>query len=257
SSLAANTTYHFRVSATNAGGTSTGADETLKTLPNAPTVKTEPASGVTQTNATINASVNPNGGEVTQCKFEYGTTTSYGSSAACTLGPGSGSSAVAVSATVTGLTENTVYHFRIVATNAGGTSRGADEGFQTGSAPLKPAVKTEPASGVTQTTATLNASVNPNGSEVSECKLEYGTTTSYGSSASCSPAPGSGTSAVAVSGAVSSLTANTTYHFRISATNAGGTSTGADETLKTLRNAPTVKTEAASGVAQTAATLNA
>src|SRR5262249_34964297 len=103
-----------------------------------------------------------------------------------------------------------------------------------------PIVETKEGSSITQTSATLNASVNPNGIEVSECKLEYGTTTSYGSSAPCSPAPGSGSSPVAVSASVSSLSPNTSYHFRISATNAGGTSVRSDGTLKTLPNAPTV-----------------
>ena len=78
---------------------------------------------------------------------------------------------------------------------------------------------------------------------MSECKFEYGTTTAYGSSVPCSPAPGSGDSPVAVSASVTGLAANTTYHFRIVATNAGGTSKGADETFKTLPNAPTVVTE--------------
>ena len=85
--------------------------------------------------------------------------------------------------------------------------------------------------------------MNPNGGEVSECKFEYGTTEAYGSTASCASLPGSGNSAVAVSAAVTGLTANTTYHFRISATNAGGTSKGSDQTFKTLPNAPTVVTE--------------
>ena len=35
---------------------------------------TKPASSVTQTTATLNATVNPNGGEVSKCEFEYGTT---------------------------------------------------------------------------------------------------------------------------------------------------------------------------------------
>ena len=353
--LTANTTYHFRISATNPGGTSKGQDETLKTPPNAPTVVTVAASSLTQTSATLNATVNPNGGEVSECKFEYGTTEAYGSTASCASLPGSGdkpgrglrcghgphrehhlplqdlgdqrqrheqrlrpdvqnaaeppdgrnesgvgahpdhgdaerdgepqrrgsqrmqirirhhgslrihrvvrlaagvrTSPVAVSAAVTGLTANTTYHFRISATNAGGTSKGSDQTFKT--LPNAPTVVTEAASSVTQTTATLNATVNPNGGEVSECKFEYGTTEAYGSSASCASLPGSGNSPVAVSAAVTGLTANTTYHFRISATNAGGTSKGSDQTFKTLPNPPTVVTEAASSVTQTTATLNA
>ena len=137
-----------------------------------------------------------------------------------------------MSAPVTGLSPGTTYHFRISATNAGGTSKGADETLKTTA--TAPTVETKPASPIAQTTATLNATVNPNGAEVSECKFEYGTTNSYGSSASCSSLPGSGTSAVAVSAPVTGLSANTTYHFRISATNAGATSKGADETFKTL-----------------------
>jgi hypothetical protein len=220
-----------------------------------PTVVTEAGSSITQTSATLNATVNPNGGEVSECKLEYGTTTSYGSSAPCTPAPGSGTSPVAVSASVTGLGGNTTYHFRVSATNAAGTSKGSDQMFKTLLGP--PAVETKAASEVKQTSATLNATVNPMGAEVTECKLEYGTTTSYGSSTPCTPAPGSGTSPVAVSASVTGLAANTTYHFRVSATNAGGTSKGSDQTLKTLPNAPTVVTGAASAVTQASATLNA
>src|SRR6202035_4380613 len=121
---------------------------------------------------------------------EYGPTESYGSHVACSPSPGSGKSAVAVSAAVTGLSANTSYHFRVLATNAGGTSEGSDRTFKT--LPGAPTVTTGAASAVAQATATLNAEVNPNGGEVSSCEFEYGTTDSYGSSAPCDSLPGSG-----------------------------------------------------------------
>src|ERR1019366_2129897 len=137
-------------------------------------------------------------GTVTDCHFEYGPTASYGTTVPCTpSSPGSGNSAVAVSASVVGLSANATYHFRISATNSGGTSKGSDETFKT--LPNPPTVETKAASSLTQTAASLNATVNPNGGEVSKCEFEYGTTNSYGSSASCASSPGSGSSPIAVS----------------------------------------------------------
>jgi len=203
-------------------------------LPSPPTVVTTAASSVTQTSATLNATVNPNSGEVSECRFEYGTSTSYGQSASCSSLPGSGSSPVAVSAGLTSLTANTTYHFRISATNAGGEGKGSDETFRTPPASTNPpAVETKAASSVTYASVTLNASVNPNGGNVGKCQFEYGSTSAYGQIASCSSLPGSGTSPVAVSASLAGLAANATYHFRISATNAGGEAKGSDETFKT------------------------
>jgi hypothetical protein len=68
----------------------------------------------------------------------------------------------------------------------------------------------------------------------SKFKFEYRTSTGYGSSASCTSLPGSGSSPVVVEAAIASgLAANTTYHFRISATNSAGTTKGTDLTFKT------------------------
>jgi hypothetical protein len=184
---------------------------------------------VTPTSARLCASVNPNGSEVTECKFEYGLTASYGSSALCTPAPGSGTSPVEVSAEVTGLTPNTTYHFGVAATNAGGMSTGSDRTLTT--LPNPPTALTAAASSITQTWATLNATVNPNEGNVGECKFEYGTSTSYGKTAECSSLPGSGTSPVAVSAEITGLSNKTTYHFRISAHNAGGTREGPDQTF--------------------------
>src|SRR5205085_74640 len=138
---------------------------------------------------------------------------------------------VAVSAAISGLAENTTYHFRIVAKNAGGTAEGADETFKIGRAPGRERVKTEPASALAPTGATLNAGVNPNGFEVTEFIFEYETSISYSTATAFTPSPLSGTTNVAVSAAISGLAENTTYHFRIVAKNAGGTAEGADETF--------------------------
>jgi hypothetical protein len=111
--------------------------------------------------------------------------------------------------------------------------------------PEKLIVATQAATAVGQTGGTLNATVDPNGAEVSKCEFEYGETTAYGKTASCASLPGSGSSPVAVSAALTGLAASTTYHFRIVATNAGGTSDGADEKLTTL--APTGGTSPGGG----------
>ena len=100
-----------------------------------PTVVTEPASAVTQTSAVLNATVDPNGETVSDCHFDYGRSSSYGSSVPCSALPGSGENPVAVSAAVGALSEYSIYHFRVVATNATGTSYGADQEFATDSGP--------------------------------------------------------------------------------------------------------------------------
>lgn len=96
-----------------------------------PTVGFESATDVEPTTATLEADVNPNGAETTY-QFEYGTTAEYGSKVpASPKSIGSGTSAVEVSEEIEGLEPETTYHYRLVATNAEGTTEGADQTFTT------------------------------------------------------------------------------------------------------------------------------
>lgn len=244
--LSPGTTYHYRVVATSSAGTGQGADGLLTTSA-APQVVTGSASSVTATSATLNGTVNP-GNRATTWYFEYGTSTSYGTKTP-TKDAGSGTSAIAVSAPVTGLHGGTTYHFRLVATSDAGTSRGSDQTF-VASAP--PAVTTSSASGIGDTSATLRGTVIPNGQSTT-VYFEYGTSTGYGSKSSARSV-GSGTGSTSVSISVSGLAPGTTYHFRLVATNAAGTTAGGDQAFATT-GPPAVRTGAAASVTMTAATL--
>ena len=92
--------------------------------------------------------------------------------------------------------------------------------------PIPPTVTTDPATSVTSSSATLNGTVNPNGSTTTYY-FEYGADTSYGLTTETMSA-GSGTSAVSVNVTISDLNPDDTYHYRIRATNNFGTSYGAD-----------------------------
>ena len=87
--------------------------------------------GTDGSSATVEATVNPNGVPVSECKFEYGPTPSYGSSVPCSASAGSGLTPVTVSAPLNGLSPNTRYDFRIAARNESGVSFGEDETFTT------------------------------------------------------------------------------------------------------------------------------
>jgi hypothetical protein len=96
----------------------------------APIVSTATATNVSTTTATLNASVNPTG-TATTAKFESGTTQSYGTNTVITLSPNDGLTSQTASITLTGLTPDTTYHYRISATNIWGTVAGLDGQFTT------------------------------------------------------------------------------------------------------------------------------
>ena len=88
------------------------------------------ATAISDTSATFNGSVNAQGA-ATATSFEYGLTSSYGSSIVASPASVGGSTATAVSGMLSGLPPGTTYHYRVVTMNALGTVRGADLSFAT------------------------------------------------------------------------------------------------------------------------------
>lgn len=126
-----------------------------------------------------------------------------------------------------------------------------------------PDVTTAAPSGIQPAATTLNGTVDPAGSTVSDCHFDYVDDADYARSASdpygqgqtapCASTP-SGSSPVPVSAPVSGLSPDTRYHFRLEATSAGGTADTADRTFTTT-GPPTVGGAAADGVLASTGTL--
>jgi plastocyanin len=127
------------------------------------------------------------------------------------------------------------------------------KGTITVNGPVTPATTTGEATAISDTGGTLNGSVNPNG-QATSYYFEYGTSTAYGTKTT-EEAVGSGSSNVPKSVAVSSLSAATTYHFRIVAVyETNKMKMGADQTFTTT-GPPAATTSPATSVGGKKATL--
>jgi uncharacterized delta-60 repeat protein len=193
----------------------------------APTVSTGSASGISEVAATVAGQVNPNG-LATAYSFDYGTSSSYGSSTP--VGSvAAGTTSVPVTATLTGLTPDTTYHYRIDANNSAGSTTGPDETFTTNG---PPSASTGSAGSITEVSARISGHVDPGGLDTTY-HVDFGTTTAYGSktpTAKVSAASGQ----ISISATVRGLRPGTTYHYRLVAANSAGARYGSDKTFKTL-----------------------
>ncbi len=251
--LAPGTLYHFRARTTNSEGSVVTTDGNFTTL-SAPGLSTIEASGVTDLAATLNGAANANSGSYTAA-FEYGVTASYGSSVSATPSSINGSTLNAMMAKPPYLAPSTTYHYRLKVDDGITSFYGSDASFTTLAAASPPAINTLPASGVTATTASLNATLANTGSSSANVVFNYGLTADYGQSVAVVTLPQNhpyGT----VSAVVSNLQRNTTYHFSPVASNAEGTTAGIDQTFTTT-DVPSLVTGAASSVSDLSATLNA
>lgn len=192
----------------------------------------ESVSEPTPTKATLQALVDPEGSAV-EYHFEYGVDESYGASTATVpLSSASSFENATATAEAMNLSPNTLYHFRVVAKDAGGhTTIGPDATFTT----LPPLfIESESVSDVTPDSARLRAVINPLGTQT-EYRFEYGTSTTYEASV---PVPdagaGAGKQGAAVEAVLEHLHPEIQYHYRVVAHNQLGEVQGADRTFITM-----------------------
>jgi hypothetical protein len=209
--------------------------------------------------ATVRGEVQLAGGTpIKACKFEYGTSTSYGSSKDCEPNPAAAPPGsyfgddTEVSAELTGLTTGTTYHYRVMAENEKGKNEYSIDRTVTPAYVLK--LKTLPASDIDTDGAKLNASFDPDG-EPTEFKFQYGVTSDYGLETSFQPG-GSGTGIATVGITLDNLPSGQVFHYRVIAKNAAGETIGDDQTFR-VASTPDVSGVRASEITADSAVLSA
>ncbi len=120
-------TYHYRLLASNANGTVTGADQVFEEIP--PALVDGPwAVDVTSSSATLAASIDPLGAS-TAYRLEWGASASYGHLLSGNVGEGM--TQIQSSFQLQELVPGTTYHYRLVTVNEVGTIEGVDRTFTT------------------------------------------------------------------------------------------------------------------------------
>lgn len=190
-----------------------------------PAVTTGAAQSLTATTATLTGTVDPNG-TARSYRFEYGTTTAYGTQTPEAM-TGGGDDPEAVQAAVMGLKPATTYHFRLVA----GDVEGLDGAFKT--APAAPGISRLRVADKTATSARLSALVDPNGAATAY-HVEWGTTPSFGRSTPDQTLP-AGTRAVPVTVALDELPSYRRIYWRVVATNVAGVKRSGRTSFTTAR----------------------
>jgi hypothetical protein len=265
--LKPSTTYYYRAVAANAAGASTGPIVSFTTAAvNRPSVSAESVAEVTPTTAVAQERVDPEYQETTCIGVQYVDqqtfeATGYAGAAEVPCTHRHSERTETATATFTDLDANTTYHYRILVENASGLTEGPDATFR--AAPYPPEVETGETSAITTSSATIAGSVDPGSigpNSDTQYFFEYGPTTGYGSRTPLVAGDaGEGENAVQETAALEGLSADTTYHYRIVATNdLSGTpqsSYGADETFSTLATPPIVASSEGISTAPLAAAL--
>lgn len=237
-----NTTYYYRLLASNQAADSTGSERSFTTVAAAPDARTSAASDITASAATLNGSVNAQNSattihfEYTRIAGDYRSATAISATPDTLLDPDD----TAVSVRASNLLPNTMYYYRVVATSDAGANAGTERRFTTSA--LVPIVSTLVASGVTSTTVSLNGTVNAQNS-ISTAYFQYTTVAGDYTGAidiTTTPAVASGRLATNVGVTLNNLDPNKTYYYRLVAQNAAGRVSGIERSFTTTAMPPVV-----------------
>lgn len=179
-----------------------------------PDVVTNVPANLKPESVVLSGTVNPDGEGAATCRFEWGTSPSFGHTTPCAGEIPNGTSSVPVQVALNGLERGVTYYYRLEATNKNGTNTG--ESRQTVSFYTPGAVvRSESVLDVAADSATLEATVNPN-SQATGYYFQYGPTAAYGSQTpATAQAVGSGTADIEVSTRLGQgLSAGAEYHYR-------------------------------------------
>jgi hypothetical protein len=216
-SLTASTTYHYKVTSVDSlGQTASSVDGSFITQPPPPPpvlqVSGVSAGNIGPTSAVISWQTN----NAANSRVDYGLTTAYGSSVS------DATPVIGHSLTLTSLTASTTYHYKVTSVDgAGQTASSLDGSFTTGP-PLQ--VSGVQAGSVATTSAVISWQTN----YAANSRVDYGLTTTYGSSVS------DATRVTAHALTLPGLTASTTYHYKVTSVDAlGQTASSPDATVIT------------------------
>lgn len=237
---------------------------------------TDPATNVSTTTAVINGTIDPNGASPLTAVFQYSTNSNLSGFTTVTATTPTGGTldgltdATSTSFSLSGLSPNTTYYYRVVA----GSASGSILSFTTPAVLAPPTVTTTAATNVATTTSTINGTINPNLTNITGIQFIWGTSTTLTSGNTTTTIDDGSGAAQTISGAsvqsfstgLTGLTPGTTYYFRIRACTGAlvgvypnvECSSYTDGSILSFvtPTAPTVTTSPATSVDANSATLN-
>jgi len=248
SGLNPSTTYYYKAFATNSGGTTYSTQGSFTTLTPSISVGAITAFGNVCLNTTTTAnSFTITGTNLTTANitiaslagFTYSTDDiTYSSSLSITQSGGSYLDTIYVKFTPTAVQS----YSGNIGVAGGGVASTVNRSVTGAGVNTAPSVTTgTPATGISQTNATLGGSITANGcTSITAYGIEYSTNNGFTNGTGTQVAA-SNLSAGAYSVSLSNLTPNTTYYYKAYATNNGGTSYGTQQTVTTSSlDAPTL-----------------